>query len=38
MKIRDKKPIAAEDDKETNTPISRDTISRREFLISTRNR
>ena len=33
MKIRDKKPIAAEDDKETNTPISRNTITRREFLV-----
>ena len=32
MKIRDKKPTAAADGKETFTPMSRDTISRREFL------
>ena len=32
MKIRDKKPTAAEDEKATITPVSRNTISRREFL------
>ena len=32
MKTRDKRPAAAEDCKETSTHMSRDTISRREFL------
>ena len=33
MKARDNKPTAAEDDKKTNPSGSRDTITRREFLI-----
>ena len=33
MKVRDKEPAAAADEKETSTLMSRDTITRREFLI-----
>ena len=33
MKTRDNKPVAAEDGKETSTLMSRNTITRREFLI-----
>jgi len=33
VKARDNKPTAAEDGKETSTLMSRDTISRREFLV-----